>query len=224
VRRCEKPIHHFLVSVGRVILQEGVHFFRGWRQADEVEGYAADERCLVRFRGGLQPFLLQSRENEGVDGVNARLAANGDAVSLDGLERPVIRLPVLVQNGDRTAPLRALVDPRAELADLGVRQPLALLRRHLRVGVDLGQCVNQVTLGAFANDDHRPAVTAVFRVRRVVEPQPAALPKGAVTVHALRGEDRLDVGIEVDLLPGRRRELGHVGLLVVRAGEGEERN
>ena len=82
--------------------------------------------------------------------------------------------------------------------------------------------VNQVAVGALAGDDHRAGVAALLRPRGGVEPQPALLLERAVALDALRCQDRLDVRVEVDLPPGRGRELRRLGLLVVRAGGGEE--
>ena len=133
VWRREQPIDHLLVSVGRFVFQKRIDLFRCGREAGEVERHAAEECGLVRFRRGRKPFLLEASANECVDRV--RGLRPGDNRSLNWLKGPVIRLAVLVQNSDRAAPLRALVDPRAELTDLGVREPLVLARGHLLIRV-----------------------------------------------------------------------------------------
>ena len=53
VRAGEQAIDQLLVGVGRSVVHEGVHLLRRRRQADQVEGDAADERAAVgRWRRG----------------------------------------------------------------------------------------------------------------------------------------------------------------------------
>ena len=66
-RRGEQAVHHFGEGVGRIVVDEGLHFFRCRQQAGKVERGAADQRDFVGRGRGVQTLLLQLRENEGID-------------------------------------------------------------------------------------------------------------------------------------------------------------
>ena len=96
-------------------------------------------------------------------------------------------------------PVRASVDPRAELRDLVARERLTIFarRRHLRLAVELRDEMQQAALGAFAGDDHRAGITALERALAQVEAQSALLFLDAVTLLAVLCEQRLDVAHEI---------------------------
>ena len=50
LRRRQQPIDHLLVGVRRLVLDEGVDLLRRRRQADQVEGHAAQQSALVGGR------------------------------------------------------------------------------------------------------------------------------------------------------------------------------
>ena len=78
--RGEQPIDDLREGVGRVVGDERVDFFRGGRQADEVEGHAAEERLPVGVGDGRESFGFERGEEEAVDvglGQLAFLTAGG---------------------------------------------------------------------------------------------------------------------------------------------------
>ena len=64
VRRCQQPVHEFLVSTGRFVSEESIHFGDGRRQAGQIERGAADQRGFVRFRIRRELFLFEFGERE----------------------------------------------------------------------------------------------------------------------------------------------------------------
>ena len=103
--------------------------------------------------------------------------------------------------------LRALIDPRAEHADLVGRKALAFaVGRHQKIFVDAGDEANQLTLAALAGNERRFAVIAAGGQRLMaIDAKIALLLLLAVASDAVLLEDRLDIAREVDLPVGRRR-------------------
>ena len=58
MRRLQQPVHLLLVGALAFVLQEGVHFRNGGRQADQVQTYAPQQRDAVGFGGWLQTFFV----------------------------------------------------------------------------------------------------------------------------------------------------------------------
>ncbi len=71
VRAGQQPIDHLFVGVGRSVLEKGVLFVEGRRQAGQVEGDAAQQAQLLGGRRWFHPGGILAREDEGVDGVDA---------------------------------------------------------------------------------------------------------------------------------------------------------
>ncbi len=67
VRRGEQAVDNFFVCVGRFVLDEGVDFGRSGRQADEIEGNAADEVDPIGGFGGPQFLGLEDAQDECID-------------------------------------------------------------------------------------------------------------------------------------------------------------
>jgi hypothetical protein len=42
-------VDHFLIGIGRVVGEEGVHFLEGRRQTGKIEADAFEETFLIRF-------------------------------------------------------------------------------------------------------------------------------------------------------------------------------
>ena len=76
VRRGQQPVHHLLVGVGDVVVEEGVDFVGRRRQADQVEGDAPQQRALVGGGRGRQLLLFELGEDE------ASTGPRGQALSL----------------------------------------------------------------------------------------------------------------------------------------------
>ena len=57
---------------GDLLGEEGVHFLRRGRQADEVECRTAEQRALVRGRSGREAFLGGLRADKGVYRMSAQ--------------------------------------------------------------------------------------------------------------------------------------------------------
>ena len=64
VRRTEQALDCCLVSILRLVGEEGVHFGDGWRQADQVQAQAAKQGDLVRGGCGLELFLFEPGEDK----------------------------------------------------------------------------------------------------------------------------------------------------------------
>ena len=60
LRRGEQPIDDRFVGVRARVGDERIDFRRRRRQADQIEGHAADERRAIGFRRGRQPFAFQA--------------------------------------------------------------------------------------------------------------------------------------------------------------------
>src|SRR4051794_6730586 len=90
-------------------------------------------------------------------------------------------------------PLRALIDPRAQQADLLRRESLAF-RRHDRIGVEPRDEVHQFALRTLAGDEGSAIVTALHCRGPAIQSQAALLLFRAVTLHATIREQRLNIG------------------------------
>src|SRR5207247_1026486 len=68
LRRGKQPVHNLGESVRGTVGQKRLRLLGGWRQTDEIEGGAAEQRDLIRGRAGLEVLLLELGQDEGVDG------------------------------------------------------------------------------------------------------------------------------------------------------------
>ena len=195
MRRGEQARDDLVVSVGRLIGDEGIDFRGRRRETGEVEGDAPEECFAVGLRGAGEPFLLQALVDEGVDRIGDwRLAiANCWHCRLHRhFEGPVllIRSPLLdpfadgglLLGGQRLVRLRGrhhviLVVADDPLPGLALRQ-ITRLDRHVAVLVWLER----------AFDDVEPELgLALFGV-------------DPVTGEALVGKNWPDVAVELELL------------------------
>ena len=64
-----ESVDQAVVSRGRCILQEGIDLFRGRWQSGQIQCHATDECFLVRWPGGKQSSLLQTRIDKGIHGI-----------------------------------------------------------------------------------------------------------------------------------------------------------
>src|SRR5262249_17438053 len=93
VRRIEQAVDDALERLRRLVGEEGIDFRRRRRKADEVEGYAPQERALFCGPGRFQSRLIEPGENETID-VAQRPGCTGDVRRSrlsDGLEGPLFR-------------------------------------------------------------------------------------------------------------------------------------
>ncbi len=113
MRRGEQALNEAFISrlrLGGRFLQEPINLFNRRRQPDQVEREAADQRHPVRLGGRLEPFFLKARENEGVDRIRQRLAADFRRIGAHGdLKRPVTPLRLV---GKRRRRVRGARDDR----------------------------------------------------------------------------------------------------------------
>ena len=69
----EERVHKLLVGARRAVVDEGEHFLGRWRQADEIEAEAADQRAAVGLGREGELLLGKLGEEEGIGGI-----ANGE--------------------------------------------------------------------------------------------------------------------------------------------------
>ena len=69
--RSEETVDEFFVGVGSGVVEKGVDFGEGRREAGEVEGDAANEGFAGGFRGEGEALFLEGAQEEAVDGVAA---------------------------------------------------------------------------------------------------------------------------------------------------------
>jgi hypothetical protein len=156
VGRGEEAVNHLFVGVGGTVVEEGRDFFWRGRQADEVEGKAADEGTAVGgwigLEARLQPFYLKKR----VD------ASRGGRLAY-GLQRPEA---VGRCAGLRFGPRETGVDPLAKTVDLFRRE--FLCGRHLKLRMPMLHRLHQETFRRFAGENGGAGLaTAQYRFARV---------------------------------------------------------
>ena len=185
--RGEQAVDEFLVSVGGLVVDEGIGFFGRRRHAGEIERHAAHEGVAIGFGRRLEAGLFEAGLDERIDGMDAALR-----------QRRLL--------GSREGPVRlidsALGDPSAEdRLILGGDWLLGLGRRHHVIRVVGEDAVHDFALVGLAGDD-RGLAGFSFAVRgfRKVE---AELTFARMFVHAVAGEavlgqDRPDLTVEVD--------------------------
>jgi hypothetical protein len=121
VRRCEKAVDNFFISAFRFVGEKSIEFFLRWGKPSEVEGDAAEESALVRFRRWLDWLAHDFVENELIDRVaNLFFQAASDCGwggFLRGNKGPVL------------CPFGSGLDPFANEFDFLFRERLFCLRR-----------------------------------------------------------------------------------------------
>src|SRR5690606_20175049 len=117
--------------------------------------------------------------------------------------------------GRLVGPVRALVDPAHEHRELRVRQARA--RRHLQLGVVVGDGPDEPARAGVTGDDRGPAFAAAADEAAVVQLQPRLLLLRAVAFVAMLREQRPDLALEALAAIGRSRDL------LCGYGDGERR-
>ena len=154
---------------------EGLDLLRRRRQADEIEIEPAAQRARIRLGRQREMLLRQLRADEGVDGI-ARFGGGRLPDCGERLQRPPIER-IAFRRARALRPDRALVDPRAQQADLLRRQRIAL-GRHLHVGIEPRDEMDQRALRAFAGHDVRRMLVAAGHAPRLSDP-PASRPSAS---------------------------------------------
>ena len=179
-------------------MDKGLRLLRGRRQADEIVGNAPDERVAIGLGRGRESFAIEPGEDETINGIPAPLGfADGRKRRLFGLFKSPVQFI-----------LGALFDPLIDESDLLGRKTLAALRRrHLLI---LIRRVNaQVDFAIVELPGHDAFHSLLFGEGAFAGIQSAAglarLRIEAVALEAILGEDRADLGIEID---ARRTALG----------------
>ena len=171
VRRCEEPVDDPGEGVGALVGEEifDLGFRRG--QADEIEGGAAEQGAFVGRGDGRKALLLESRQNEAVEGMaDPRLVLDlGRCGICDPAVGPMLAAGGVVERLGWPArcdrrPLDAgawvgssAADPQLEVGD-DLRRQLAV-RRHLGETLVVERLDEQAVLGRSRND-HGAAVAA----------------------------------------------------------------
>jgi len=190
MRRIKQAVHHALIGIGTLVVQERRGLFKSGGQAGEIETHPAEQRRRSGRRGRRNALAFQTGENEPVDciGRPGAVMHGGRVRMLNRTERPMRRI-------DGLGPFRALIDPRFQERDLLGREAVADWRHDLRPG-------------ARNHGDH-PACGTIARLddpqsrRAAVQTQAARLHIGTVTEDAALLEDGLNVAGEID---GRLRQ------------------
>ena len=199
-RAGEQAVHDGLVSLGRLVREEGIHLGGRGRQAGEVERHATEERLARGLGRGAKAVFLQTREDEGVEGIancELRIANRRDGWAHRRGERPVRRV------------VRAGVNPPAHRLNLrGRERLLALGRRHHLVRVLRGEPLEEFALRGLAGDDHGTLGAEQTFLRVEPELRLAGLLIRAVALKAVLGEDGQHLAVEVRRRLGRGRGEG----------------
>ena len=222
VGRGEQPIDQPGISVGRGIGHERLDLGGLGRQADQVEGQAADQGPTVGFGRGLETLRLQLRQDEAVDRVaRPRLVLDlGRRGIFDRLEAPVSGALAEVERSDlrgraglgRHRPGGSALDPLGQDGDLLGRE--LGLRRHPEVfGVADG--LDQEALLGLAGEQGRAGVATFQGVGQAIEPQAPLGLALAVAREAAVGQQRADLRLE----ERDPRRIG--GVLSVGQGKGQ---
>ena len=98
MRTGKQPFDESRVGVGRIISQEFGRFCGGWRQSDQIERHATQQRQLVGRYGEPQSILLKSCEDKRINFI-LRLGTcgwsdGGDAGAPDRLECPMVAFDI----------------------------------------------------------------------------------------------------------------------------------
>lgn len=112
-----------------------------------------------------------------------------------------------VADNEPFRPRRARIDPGAEFADLFRLQGLRFLRRHRLVGVEAGDAMDEIGLGAFSIGEGSAVFPALAEMLGGVEPEPALLLTRPVAGDAGVLENWPDVALEIESFR-RGREIG----------------
>lgn len=65
----EQSVDNLFICIGRLILEEIVLLGNRWRNPDQIEIDAPEERQLIRFRGGTKSLLLIRGPDERIHGI-----------------------------------------------------------------------------------------------------------------------------------------------------------
>ena len=110
-------------------------------------------------------------------------------------------------------PWRILINPRAQQPDLSGGERLAFaLRRHLHVGDEPRDVMDERALGALAESDGRAFRAALQQLRAIIHTELALRLLRSVALEAGRVEDRFDVAGKIDPVGrgGRKFRYVHV--------------
>ena len=192
----QQAVHHFLVGLGRIVGQKGIHLFRcGW-QPGQVQRDPANEHCLVGRGGGVQLLLAQSVQHEEIDGVAgpALIGNLGQRSALRGDKGPV------------TLPAGSLLDPKADELDLLLVQlEPGVGRGHAQGFLPGGDSLEHLAPVRIAGGDSPVSAQVGEGALLGVEAQlvDAGRLVGPVAGVAAVGQERADVAVEL-----HRRLLG----------------
>src|SRR5262249_46343271 len=146
-------IHGALVSLWRMIRQEGVRFGNGWRQTRQVQRDTAQESGLAGFRRRTQTFAFQAGQDEGID----RIGPPG--LVFDGWGFG----PLGSNQGPMGLPGSALFNPAAKQVDLPWRElPGGVRGGHAVVIVRGGDTPQEFALARLAGDHDDRVMVAGF--------------------------------------------------------------
>ena len=137
MRRGQQAVDDSFVGVGPCIGDKGVDLGGRRRQPDQVERDPAEQRGLAGLGRGLQAFLLEAREDEGVDGRARPVASARRAESRDGPARDRPSGPSPVRAPSSSSRRRATTRPdrstpstgRSGVRAAGLRRAACGLRR-----------------------------------------------------------------------------------------------
>ena len=198
----EQPADQRPAFVLRVAGDERVQFRHRRQQADGVEINAPCKKPVRNHLDSRHPVLGEVRGQDAID----RMAA-----LVTGQLRPARREIQHRCLGKRRPllPRKPLVYPSAHQTDLLRRQPRALFRHDI-VGVNAGNQLNQVAVGALADHYRRSRVTAGEQFFTRLDAEASLGFAFAVALGAALFQQRRNLPGKTDLVLGRRRQLGRL--------------
>ena len=215
VRRREQPVGQLRKRPGCVTRSaagvfEGRDLLGRWRQADQVERHAADERSRVGLRIEGEALLRQRRNDEGVDRILADRCLCGRQ-SRNGRPGQRLKCPVvrpfrrrgLAFGQQRLRQRLHVVGPRGAGLDPEPHELLLVGRERLAVGrhpalVVVGDdSLIEFAIGRLSgHDSSGPGIAAGDRPVALVDPKPALRAARGVARPALRCQERRHLGSE----------------------------
>ena len=189
----EQAVDEFLVGVGRLVVDKGVHFLGRRRQTNEVERYPTDERFAVGFFRWREPSFFKAGCHKPVNVVASPILVLGRGWLWLG--RGVV--------GPVTLVLRAFIDPTLEYRHLFFGYGhLRTGRRHHEVGFVSDKSLDEFGRLGIAWHDGYFAAGFGRSDRAFADIQAEAsrifgdLGIGAVAGEAFFGKNRADVAVE----------------------------